>query len=355
MSDASPRSTTDDKSASPTQTATTTPTPTLPSPPGPRPNGAFFRGPDGTYSLYHELHGSGPHRLIMIMGFAATCRLFDRTANYLASTGEFTVLTYDHRGAGLSHSMPDVRQTSSMLASDALQLLEHLGWCHDGEGGVHVYGASMGGMVAQELAVMLLSRNLLSSLYLAVTCLQRYAVRLPFPPGFWNATLCPIVTSMSRERLAEEMLKSSYSQAYLEQIDAETQQPRRVKLYQEVLDTWDVNMSWNSATIAAQSCVVGTHSLSDASIERLNQSNVPIKVQIATEDQAMPTELQRKLAARLRCSVIEFPGGHLECDMERFHAELRGHCLAASAGATTAGSSDLMTPPSTTTTHSASS
>ena len=58
------------------------------------------------------------------------------------------------------------KQTTSILASDTHELINEL-WGNSQS--VHVYGASMGGMVAQNLAVLLLRDKRLKSLCLAVT------------------------------------------------------------------------------------------------------------------------------------------------------------------------------------------
>lgn len=50
----------------------------------------------------------------------------------------------------------------------------------DAEKGIHVYGASMGGFVAQRLALMLLARGRLASLLMAVTS-RGLSWRLPLP------------------------------------------------------------------------------------------------------------------------------------------------------------------------------
>ena len=44
---------------------------------------------------------------------------------------------------------PGIRYTTSEMAKDTLELLEHVGWT--GKRQLHVIGVSMGGMIAQEL------------------------------------------------------------------------------------------------------------------------------------------------------------------------------------------------------------
>src|SRR5947209_4556785 len=60
---------------------------------------------------------------------------------------DFDVITYDHRGVGRSSRL-EGRVTIAQLAEDAARLLRALGLSS-----AHVFGMSMGGMVAQELAL----------------------------------------------------------------------------------------------------------------------------------------------------------------------------------------------------------
>ena len=60
----------------------------------------------------------------------------------------FTVVRMDNRDAGLSQRFEDVPYTVADMADDAAELLQALGI-----GEAHVVGQSMGGMIAQELAL----------------------------------------------------------------------------------------------------------------------------------------------------------------------------------------------------------
>src|SRR3954466_8022199 len=82
-------------------------------------------------------HGSGPP-LLFITGFAITSKVFRPVLDLYAS--RFECILYDHRG-GLTTSMPE-------LAADAAGVLRS-----HGIESAHVYGISMGGMIAQELAL----------------------------------------------------------------------------------------------------------------------------------------------------------------------------------------------------------
>jgi pimeloyl-ACP methyl ester carboxylesterase len=97
------------------------------------------------HELYYELRGSGPP-LLAIMGMSGTHRSWgDPFLDALAR--DFQVLVYDHRGVGRS-SRVDGEFTIERLARDAVAVLDAVGW-----ESAHVLGISMGGMVAQELAL----------------------------------------------------------------------------------------------------------------------------------------------------------------------------------------------------------
>lgn len=60
----------------------------------------------------------------------------------------YTCLIWDNRGMGESDK-PLLRYSTSEMARDAVELLDHLGWTQ--RRSLHVVGISMGGMIAQEM------------------------------------------------------------------------------------------------------------------------------------------------------------------------------------------------------------
>lgn len=63
-------------------------------------------------------------------------------------TSKYSCLIFDNRGVGESDK-PLMRYSTSEMAKDIFELLDHLDWT--GERSVHVIGISMGGMIAQEM------------------------------------------------------------------------------------------------------------------------------------------------------------------------------------------------------------
>lgn len=66
-------------------------------------------------------------------------------------SSKYSCLIFDNRGMGESDT-PLMRYSTSEMAKDTLELLDHVGWT--GPKSVHVVGISMGGMIAQEMVRM---------------------------------------------------------------------------------------------------------------------------------------------------------------------------------------------------------
>jgi pimeloyl-ACP methyl ester carboxylesterase len=90
--------------------------------------------------------GDPPMLLVMGMGFQLV-HWPEELCRRLATEG-FHVVRFDNRDAGESTHLPGHRYTLEDMADDAAGLLDGLGL-----GSAHVVGASMGGMVAQVMAV----------------------------------------------------------------------------------------------------------------------------------------------------------------------------------------------------------
>jgi 3-oxoadipate enol-lactonase len=98
---------------------------------------------NGTH-LHLEERGRG-EPMLWITGFAISGAVFEPVLHLYAE--RLHCVSYDNRGAG--RSSPRYAPTSiPELAGDAVGLLDHLGI-----DSAHVYGLSMGGMVAQEVAI----------------------------------------------------------------------------------------------------------------------------------------------------------------------------------------------------------
>lgn len=96
-------------------------------------------------NLYYEIHGDGPP-LLLVMGLGGNLAMWDpELIEGLAL--RFRVIAFENRGSGRSDK-PDHPYSITMFAEDAAALLGTLEIPR-----VHVVGASMGGMIAQQLAL----------------------------------------------------------------------------------------------------------------------------------------------------------------------------------------------------------
>jgi len=96
--------------------------------------------------IYYEEHGDPrAEPVLLIMGFMTNAGAWAPQIPALAA--RYRVIAFDNRGCGRS-SQPEGPYTIAQLADDAAALLDHLDI-----DSAHVIGASMGGMIAQELAL----------------------------------------------------------------------------------------------------------------------------------------------------------------------------------------------------------
>lgn len=110
--------------------------------------------------IYYKVYGTGKMRIVFLMGFLGRADMYvyaeyvyvnknhswEPQVEYFAK--EHSVLVLDNRGVGLS-SLTKGRYTTKMMAMDAYEVMESLHW-----DSYHIVGSSMGGMIAQELALI---------------------------------------------------------------------------------------------------------------------------------------------------------------------------------------------------------
>jgi pimeloyl-ACP methyl ester carboxylesterase len=99
----------------------------------------------GDIELYYEQQGSRFPPLLLAAGIPAIANDWGPLAERLSASRR--VIAYDNRGSGQSSVTPGP-YTTRQLAADAVRLLEVLGI-----GRADVFGMSLGGMIAQEIAL----------------------------------------------------------------------------------------------------------------------------------------------------------------------------------------------------------
>lgn len=237
----------------------------------------------GNVQLSYERSGEGPP-LLLIMGLSGT--LLHWGEPFLQRLrGDFDVISYDHRGVGAS-SRVEAPFSIADLAQDAAGLLGAL----DVES-AHVMGISMGGMIAQELA---LGRpELLRTLTLGCTYCGSPGSSLPPQPELGAA-----IMSGDRERATRAMWEANVS-ARFAQDDEAYAHFRAIGLERAVAVS--VTMEQLSA--------ITRHDTS----ARLGQLEMPTLVVHGTEDVIIPVENGRIVAGLIPDARLEIwpDTGHL--------------------------------------------
>nr|WP_263328277.1 alpha/beta hydrolase [Neobacillus sp. Marseille-Q6967] len=94
--------------------------------------------------LYYEIHGQG-EPLLLIMGLSLDSQSWFRSLPALSE--QYKVIIFDNRGVGRS-GKPNTPYSIELMAEDARAVLDAAG-----VDAAHVYGISMGGMIAQRLVL----------------------------------------------------------------------------------------------------------------------------------------------------------------------------------------------------------
>ncbi len=228
----------------------------------------------GDISLHYEVHGEG-EPLLLIMGYGADSNWwYLQTA---AFSREFKVIVFDNRGTGLSDK-PDVPCTMRMMADDAAGLLDALDI-----DAAHVFGVSMGGMIAQELVLHHPDRVL--GLILGCTTPGGHNAAPPEPEALLFLLDFERRRSLPLEQQAQEMLPYLFSRGFLDRnrervgefLARAFEHPTPVHGYQRQSEAF----------------------MSFKAYDRLPEIKAPTLVMAGTADRLVPVENSRILASRI--------------------------------------------------------
>lgn len=233
--------------------------------------------------------GSG-EPVLMIMGLATSARGWRRLAPAIAE--EYETILFDNRGTGQS---PRVSGPSTMdaLVDDALSVLDAAG--HET---AHVVGASMGGMIAQHLALN--HRHRVRSLALNCTTPIGSSGKPPWRL-LAGSIVGPFLSPERRAQLSEPMLYSERTRRTRRDLLAEDLQSR-------LTDPTPAKTSW------AQMAAIRKH---DTRHRLAELAGLPTTVVHGTEDTLVPTDRGRELAAQIpgaRLVLLEHAGHQLATD-----------------------------------------
>ncbi|CAH9058985.1 unnamed protein product [Cuscuta epithymum] len=275
--------------------------------------------------IFYRTYGQGPAKVLMIIGLAGTHDSWIPQIKELAGTvypndyespsgdmssgddsgdGNIEVCAFDNRGMGLSSvPMKKYQYTTRIMAKDAIALMDHLGWEK-----AHIFGHSMGGMIACKLAALVPNR-VLSLALLNVTgggfqCIPKFDCRtLSIAVRFLKAK--------TPEQRAAVDLDTHYSKEFLEEyVGANT---RRAILYQEYVKAISATGMQSSYGLDGQINACWTHKLSQKEFESICSAEFPISVIHGRDDVIAQLCHARTLAEKLYpfARMVELHGGHL--------------------------------------------
>ena len=258
----------------------------------------------GGSELHYVRAGEG-EPLLLIPGMSSTRLTWGRPF-LMALKRTFDCIAFDHRGTGGSGAarMPF---TIADLAGDALGLLDALGVER-----AHVFGVSMGGMVAQELALAHPDRMLTLTLGATYcggpegTLMAEEALR----------TLSEALASGDRERVDRAIWEINLSTAF-------RADDSRFAEFQEVVSEPPAP----TPVVAQQMWACGDHDTS----ARLGDVKTPTLVVHGSEDRMLVASNGRQIAALLgaRLELLEDVGHMFWWEQpERSAALVRDHALA---------------------------
>ncbi|MCO5614862.1 hypothetical protein L7F22_069147 [Adiantum nelumboides] len=220
------------------------------------------------------------------------------------SRDDIHVCAFDNRGVGKS-STPKKKSeyTTKIMALDALDLMDHLGWRK-----AHVFGHSLGAMIACKLAAMFPDRvaslALLSATGGGYECIPKL-----------NWVLVSLMYRFFKAKSPEERalvdLDTHYTKDYLDEMAGEFS--RRQLLYKEYVKNISASGLQNTHGQKGQMNACWTHQVSSEDYERLRTSSILISVVHGRSDVIAQIQHARAIARKLypAARLLELPGGHL--------------------------------------------
>src|SRR3954470_15495765 len=227
--------------------------------------------PDLHTRLYWESTGEG-EPVLLVMGLGLSGGAWWRTVDTLSR--DFRVITFDNRGVGRSRGLTPA-YTTEALADDAAAVLDAVDVTD-----AHVYGLSLGGMVAQQLALRHPRR--VRSLVLGATTPGGRQARIADDEAmaFFRSR-----GQLPREEAAWASVAYNYGRRCRERhADRIAEDIRRRLAY-----------NFDEAAYQAQLMAAAMHNCTS----RLNRISVPALVVHGEDDRVVPVENARLIASRL--------------------------------------------------------
>ena len=233
------------------------------------------------------------------------------------------MLAFDLRGTGGSGNTFFTPCTTRTLAEDVLALIAHVGWGNNvGQSRLHIVGWSMGGMIAQELALIALQRRAdieITSLTLSHSSpggvLVPWLSRERFVPRL--SALCRILSILISLR------PSSRIDGSLKIHHAPLRPAPELRRAYAMRSPFDAIILLYLRTLFSHSWAVATHYVSDASLHAIRDSRIAVLVLWSRDDPLVPAAaseyLARLLVSAQHCFAAAGHVAHSQSPLEYAH------------------------------------
>ena len=254
----------------------------------------------GDIQMYYEINGEG-FPLLLVTGFLGNANCWDPVCFLPKLSERFRVITFDNRGSGRT-DVSDLEYSIRLFADDTAGLMDSLGIER-----AHVFGRSMGGMIAQELALnypQKVEKLVLASTY----CGGEKSV--PVPPD-----AAQVVVNISRalaekgswdEEIARKLVPTVLTEEFMRE------NPRVVDVAVQLILTAPTSLE----ALVPQVYAILTFDACD----RLPQIKAPTLILAGKKDRCIPpenAEIMAKLIPNSRLVYFENSGHRLQEDIEK--------------------------------------
>lgn len=255
-----------------------------------------FAESNGARIYYHERGQGDP--LVLIMGFGADGAVWEK--HVAVYEKHFRCIIPDNRGVGFS-DQPSGPYNTKIMAADTIAVMDHAGI-----GKAKVVGISMGGAIAQELAINYPER--VKSLVLVSTWAKfnNYAKRV-------YENLKHVRLSVINEFFTELLQLWIFAPPYFEK--------HAVELKKEAEASGKIDQPQTREGFEGQLDACIYHN----TVDRLSKITVPVLITVGAKDIFTPPEFSELIHKHISQSILSaYPeGGHAHHweDLQRFNEE----------------------------------
>jgi len=279
--------------------------------------------------VYYAVFGEGSMKVVLLMGIGTSGLAWKNQIEYFVSQQDYQVLVVDNRGCGKTVA-PTGRLTTSQMAYDVVEVLRYLRWDRNK---VHLVGNSLGGMIAQEVALRIPSQ--ISTLSLINTHAGGWKAYIP--PWYAILSLSRHLFTKSEKEKTRVLLETVFSRHHLSKPGRkeflsiiEQEHPTILDFYVNTfVEQFSAIMPKENAKylFMQQLSAVLTHRVSSKRLSQL-RGRFPVMVCVGTGDKVVHPSHSYKLTRSLGAELIKFEGaGHAvteEC-LDEINEMLRRH------------------------------